>query len=98
MKSVISVENYIVTAMVGEEKKELSADGEKTIYQCLREEDLPLPETPCGGRGRCGRCTVKARGTVRSLRTGEVREIDGPLRTCQYFPAGRLMVWLKSVQ
>ena len=98
MKSVINVENYILTVIVDEEKKELSADGEKTIYQCLREEDLPLPETPCGGRGRCGRCTVKAQGTVRSLRTGEIREINGPLRTCQSFPAGPVTVWLKPTR
>ena len=81
---------------MGGETAVLTVDGEKTLFQVLREAHLPVPESPCGGRGRCGKCTVKAQGALRSLSDGAVKTVNGPVRSCQYFPAGDVTVWLKA--
>lgn len=87
--------SYMLTVLMGGEEKVFPADEDKTLYQILGENHLPVQKAACGGRGRCGNCTVKARGRFRSLGTGDEKEINGPIRACQHFPAGDVTVWLK---
>ena len=88
--------SYTLTVIAAGEKKTLPADEDKTVYQILSEYHLPVQKAACGGRGRCGNCTVKAQGVLRSLRTGEEKEVNGPIRACQHFPAGDVTVWVKA--
>ena len=60
----------------------VTGDGKSTLFDLLRSAGAtPLPETPCGGKGRCGKCAVRV-----------VEPPAGVLLACQYVPRGRCSV------
>lgn len=60
----------------------VTGDGTATLLDLLRSAGAaPLPETPCGGKGRCGKCAVRV-----------VEPPAGVLLACQYIPRGRCSV------
>lgn len=52
-----------------------TVSGEECLHEALRETGVPL-ESPCGGRGRCGRCRVRLTGPV-PLPTQAERDLLG---------------------
>ena len=57
------------TITVFPEEKKITAEPGQTLLTALRSHNL-APDAPCGGSGKCGKCTV--------LLDGE------EIRTCQY--------------
>ncbi len=84
-------EIYKITVKAGSEPVIDYLDGEKNLYQILLNETKGtlLPDTPCGGKGTCGKCKVKVSGKV-SLPTAQevklltVKELQAGVRlACQ---------------
>lgn len=76
----------------GDETVTLCADGEKSILESLG--TTHAPESPCGGRGICGKCSVELKGLLRSFDSGEIAEINGRVSACRFAPAGDCEIWL----
>lgn len=71
----------------------LRADGEKSILQILRALDPEYLSAPCGGKGLCGKCRVRAWGALRSLSQGGVLIAAGEeIPACQYAPVDECRV------
>lgn len=50
----------------------------KTLLEIFTERGITPPETPCGGKGRCGKCLVKAEGRL-SPPDGQEKKLLGEL-------------------
>lgn len=57
-------------------------NGKASLLDIIRERGLPVA-APCGGKGKCGRCKVKANGTE--------------VLACSCFPEGRVEVELRDI-
>ena len=47
----------------------------KTVLEILIQEGIRPPESPCGGRGKCGKCLIKATGKISAPTQDEIRLI-----------------------
>ncbi len=74
---------------------DLSGDGRSTALELLSRSGVsPLPESPCGGRGTCGKCRVRFLSGIpaptgedaRSLSAGEIA--NGTRLACRAVPEG----------
>ena len=64
----------------------LAGDGSRSLLQLLRADGCVV-EAPCGGNGRCGKCTVTVREGAQTR----------AVRACAYIPAGEIEVILPDV-
>ena len=46
----------------GKRKEKINTKEGQTILQALLEHGITVLKTPCGGRGKCGKCTVTVLG------------------------------------
>lgn len=53
----------ILTVVRGDERKQIAFEGAPLLSTLLAQNGFPL-HMPCGGRGQCGKCAVRARGAV----------------------------------
>lgn len=51
-----------ITVLNGETSHEVTCEQGSTILEALEREDREQIDTPCGGRGVCGKCLVKVEG------------------------------------
>ncbi len=51
-----------ITVLSGETSHEVTCEQGSTILEALEREDREQIDTPCGGRGVCGKCLVKVEG------------------------------------
>lgn len=54
---------YTLTVFSGTTKYELAFNETTTVQQLLEKSGISMPH-PCGGHGRCGKCTIEAVGTI----------------------------------
>ena len=85
---------FKLTVHRGEESFTLCADGEKSILESLG--TAHSPDSPCGGRGVCGKCGVELKGLLRSFEDGEIVAAEGRVLACRYAPAGDCEIWLEG--
>lgn len=83
----------VLTLWQNETCREISFSGTPTIGALLQQSGIVTPH-PCGGRGRCGNCAVRAEGTLSAFTPAE--EKAGSRLSCQTKLLGDAAVWLKS--
>ncbi len=49
------------------------SDIGKTLLEIFIEQGIRQPETPCGGKGRCGKCLVRAEGGISAPDENEIK-------------------------
>ena len=77
--------------------KEITASADESILHALREAGYTEPDAPCGGKGLCKKCNVRVTGKVKSVETGETKDvIEEELLSCRYEPASDLTVILAA--
>lgn len=63
--------------------------SEKSLLELCRALTPGSIDAPCGGKGRCGKCRVKAWGELRCLENGELSVCEGgEVPACRYAPYG----------
>lgn len=83
----------VLTLWQNENCREILFSGTPTIGALLQQHGIGASH-PCGGRGRCGNCAVRAEGTLSALTPAE--EKAGTRLSCQTKLLGDGVVWLKS--
>lgn len=63
-----------IQVICGEKKYSLACRGDETILSVLQENGITSVPAPCGGRGRCGKCAVKADGREKTACTTKVSD------------------------
>ena len=63
-----------IQVICGEKKYSLACREDKTILSVLQENGITSVPAPCGGRGRCGKCVVKADGVLKTACTAKVSD------------------------
>lgn len=85
---------FKLTVHRGEESFTLCNHGEKSILESLG--TAHSPDSPCGGRGVCGKCGVELKGLLRSFEDGKIMAVEGRVLACRYAPAGDCEIWLEG--
>lgn len=49
----------------------------KTLLEIFIEQGLRTPESPCGGKGRCGKCLVRCKGAISTPDENEIKLLGG---------------------
>ena len=91
-----SVRNHVLCVKNGDNYTAVCANEENSILDALRSAGFAAVEAPCGGRGVCGKCAVRIKGSVRNLDTDEVSFVDGTVSACRNALAGDCELWLVS--
>ena len=73
--------------------REISFSGDLPLREILQRQGIAAPH-PCGGRGRCGNCAVRAEGAISPPTESEERA--GTRLSCQITLLGDATVWLCS--
>lgn len=73
--------------------RKIPFSGNPTIAALLQQQGIAAAH-PCGGRGRCGNCAVRAEGSLSALTPAE--EKAGTRLSCQTVLLGDAEVWLKA--
>ncbi|MDR3155013.1 MAG: ASKHA domain-containing protein [Deltaproteobacteria bacterium] len=66
----------ITIRQAGADDQAYQAEEGKTILEALAAQGLRL-DAPCGGRGKCGKCVVKADGDLSAPSASELKLIEG---------------------
>ena len=87
------MKNYTLKIDSGGKRFAVPGDAAESILAALTAAGITEVEAPCGGRGRCGKCSVTVSGPVRSLDTGYIHTaMRESLPACRYAPAGDCVV------
>ena len=82
----------VLTLWQNEICREIPFSGTPTIGALLQQNGI-VTSHPCGGRGRCGNCAVRAEGLLSTPTPAE--EKAGSRLSCQTMLLGDAVVWLK---
>jgi uncharacterized 2Fe-2S/4Fe-4S cluster protein (DUF4445 family) len=66
----------VTIKQAGAEDKVFTAEDGKTLLEALSGQGLRL-DAPCGGRGKCGKCVVKAVGALNEPDAEELKFVEG---------------------
>jgi len=73
--------------------------SEKSLLELIRTAAPGSIDAPCGGRGRCGKCRVRAWGELRCIESHEPLTAAGQeLSACRYAPQGPCRVEIEHLQ
>lgn len=73
--------------------KEISFEGTRTLTELLQEQGYGM-EHPCGGRGICGKCAVRAEGNLSEPTAAQKKA--GFRLSCQITLLGDAEIWLQD--
>ena len=73
--------------------REISFTGTPVLADLLQQQGIHAPH-PCGGRGFCGKCAIRAEGALSDLTAAEERA--GSRLSCQTVVLGDAEVWLRE--
>ncbi|MDR2353294.1 MAG: ASKHA domain-containing protein [Deltaproteobacteria bacterium] len=66
----------LVIKQTGHEDQIFQLEEGKTLLEAMSSQGMRL-DAPCGGRGKCGKCIVKAEGPLSEPSVGELKLIEG---------------------
>ena len=84
---------YTATVIQGAQHWQCTFQGTPTVQELLVQWRIPFPH-PCGGRGTCGQCRIRAEGALSPMTTRE-RQLDSRL-SCQTRLLGDAVITLLS--